>query len=157
MWKIVKASANIFFRLAGYGYHRYYKSLVLSKMENAFKAGGADPTLDMITTKEDKRSELEHWVPRDEQPKVDAIVNGTDQGKYYLLIGETGTGKASMLFDAATKVDGEGVSILEGMCNYFLDNLHNQSLVLVGLKTSEMRGSHFDTKGTRLRLVDCVD
>lgn len=84
-------------------------------MESAFKAGGADPTLDMITTKEDKRSELEHWVPREEQSKIDAIVNGIDQGKYYLLIGETGTGKASMLFDAATKVDGEGVSILEGM------------------------------------------
>lgn len=116
-------------RLAGFSYHKYYKSLVLSKMENAFKAGGADPTLEMVTTREDKRSELEHWVPRDEQSKIDAIVNGSDQGKYYLVIGETGTGKASMIFDAMMKVDGEGVSVFEGtqensLCSWHFD-LHS--------------------------------
>ena len=88
-------------------------------MEHAFKAGGKDPTLEMVIGRENKRSELEHWVPREEQEKVDAIVNGSDQGKYYLLIGETGTGKSSMLVDAMLKVDGEGVSVFEGIQTQF--------------------------------------
>ena len=32
--------ADIYVSLAGYGYHRYYKYLVLQKVENAFKPGG---------------------------------------------------------------------------------------------------------------------
>lgn len=38
-----------------------------------------------------------HWILRDEQAKIDAIVDGTDRGHYHLLIGEKGTGKSSML------------------------------------------------------------
>ena len=75
----------------------------------------------MVTADEDSNEALsdhspEHWVARKEQPKIDAIINGSDKGKYYLIIGETGAGKSSMLYDALLKVDGEGVSILEGMC-----------------------------------------
>jgi hypothetical protein len=54
-----------------------------------------------------------HWILRDEQQKIDSIVNGTDRGHYHLLIGEKGTGKSSMLLDAMQKVNGEGVSMLE--------------------------------------------
>jgi len=55
----------------------------------------------------------DHWIRRDEQAKIDAIVNGTERGHYHLLIGEKGTGKSSMLLDAMHKVNGEGVSMFE--------------------------------------------
>ena len=103
--------------LAGYSYHRYYKYLVLKKMENAFKPG--DPVLDIanepgnrtpmnILTEDDK-----HWIRRSEQAKIDSIIDGTHRGHYHLLIGEKGTGKSSMLLDAMQKVNGEGISMFE--------------------------------------------
>ncbi|KAL8682329.1 MAG: hypothetical protein Q9186_001605 [Xanthomendoza sp. 1 TL-2023] len=102
--------------LAGYGYHRYYKYLVLKKMQNAFKPG--DPVLDLAavggaTPASIVNNDEEHWIRLKEQQKIDAIVNGTDRGHYHLLIGEKGTGKSSMLLDAMQKVDGEGVSMFE--------------------------------------------
>ncbi|RPA82040.1 hypothetical protein BJ508DRAFT_325821 [Ascobolus immersus RN42] len=118
--------------LAGYGYHRYYKALVLSKIENAFNPG--DPQLDMVqagrepTT--DKQIPFDYWldnnaalnglttdrpgrIERDEQHKLDAIIAGETHGKYYLLIGEKGTGKTSMLLSAMQKVDGHNCAMLE--------------------------------------------
>jgi hypothetical protein len=103
-------------RLAGYGYHRYYKYLVLKKMERAFDPG--DPVLDLAETSNGPLQSIleenqERWIRRAEQDKIDAIVNGTDRGHYHLLIGEKGTGKSSMLLEAMQKVDGEGVSMFE--------------------------------------------
>ncbi|KAL9069959.1 MAG: hypothetical protein Q9157_005975 [Trypethelium eluteriae] len=99
----------------GYSYTRYYKWNVLRKMENAFKPG--DPVLDLAARgKEMDKVNLPdetHWVTRDDQEKIDAIVNGTRTGAYHLLIGEKGTGKSSMLIDAMAKIDGEGVAMLE--------------------------------------------
>ncbi|KAL8811634.1 MAG: hypothetical protein Q9200_001634 [Gallowayella weberi] len=102
--------------LAGYGYHRYYKYLVLKKMQNAFKPG--DPVLDLAAVSGAPPATIvdnddEHWIRLKEQQKIDAIVNGTDRGHYHLLIGEKGTGKSSMLLDAMQKVNGEGVSMFE--------------------------------------------
>jgi hypothetical protein len=110
------------FAFGGYCYHKFYKWLVLKKMENAFKPG--DPVLELAARgKQIPNSitydhpcdddEEHHWILRDEQLKIDRIVNGTDRGHYHLLIGEKGTGKSSMLLDAMHKVDGEGVSMLE--------------------------------------------
>ncbi len=103
-------------RLAGYGYHRYYKYLVLQKMENAFKPG--DPVLDLASMEKglptDRlQEENQHWIRHAEQMKIDAIINGTDRGHYHLLIGEKGTGKSSMLLHAMQNVDGEGISMFE--------------------------------------------
>lgn len=44
---------------------------------------------------------------------LDAIVNGETKGQYYLLIGEKGTGKSSMLIDSMAKIDGEGVAMFD--------------------------------------------
>jgi len=103
-------------RLAGYGYHRYYKYLVLQKMENAFKPG--DPVLDLASMEKGLPNNIpqennEHWICHAEQTKIDAIINGTDRGHYHLLIGEKGTGKTSMLLYAMQKVNGEGISMFE--------------------------------------------
>ena len=126
--KMVEAAATAFasilvlgtgFGLGGYLYHKFYKWLVLYKMERAFKPG--DPVLELaaigkqmpnaITT--GRGPEDDHWISRDEQAKIDRIVNGTERGHYHLLIGEKGTGKSSMLLEAMQKVDGEGVSMFE--------------------------------------------
>lgn len=109
--------------LAGYGYHKYYKYLVIHKMENAFKPG--DPVLEIAGTSADQqplsagakriqsKDSSDHWIPRHEQEQIDKIVSGELKGHYHLIIGEKGTGKSSMLLDAMRKVDGEGVSMFE--------------------------------------------
>ena len=91
-------------------------------MENAFKPG--DPVLELAALGGQEPTNIleqdeEHWVPRPEQAKIDAIISGTDRGHYYLMVGEKGTGKSSMLLDAMQKVDGEGVSV-SAMLRYFI-------------------------------------
>jgi len=85
-------------------------------MENAFTPG--DPVLELAALSSPDSSniieeEVDHWLPRKEQQKIDAIVDGSLRGHYYLLIGEKGTGKSSMLLDAMQKVNGEGISMFE--------------------------------------------
>lgn len=106
------------FSLAGYGYHRYYKYLTLQKIENAFKPG--DPVLELAAISKQFPPDLavqgehpDHWFYRDEQQKINDIVSGQDHGHYYLLIGEKGTGKSSMLLNAMRQTDGEGISMFE--------------------------------------------
>lgn len=106
----------------GYGYTRYYKYQVLEKIENAFRPG--DPVLELaahgkgvplkdIPHMDDEDDDYDRWIHRDEQDKIDKIVSGQDRGRYHLLIGEKGTGKSSMLIDAMSKIDGEGVAMCE--------------------------------------------
>jgi hypothetical protein len=114
--------ANAYNRLVGYSYTVYYKRRVLKKMENAFKPG--DPVLDLAAkgkqvsieppaAEGEEDDSHEHWIPREEQLKLDQIIAGKDRGHYYLLIGEKGTGKSSMLIEAMSKIDGEGCAMLE--------------------------------------------
>lgn len=102
--------------LVGYSYTRYYKHLVLEKMENAFKPG--DPVLQLADkrsrpTLDDDSSDRSHWIDRAEQARLDDIVSGKVRGQYYLLVGEKGTGKSSMLIDAMAKINGEGCAMFE--------------------------------------------
>ncbi|KAB8293356.1 hypothetical protein EYC80_007678 [Monilinia laxa] len=105
------------FGAGGYLYHRFYKWMVLHKMEIAFKPG--DPVLDLaantkqVPKKYAADDDDEHWIHRAEQEKIDKIVNGEDRGHYHLLIGEKGVGKSSMLLEAMQKIDGEGCSMFE--------------------------------------------
>lgn len=107
------------FGVGGYLYHKFYKWLVLRKMEGAFEPG--DPVLELAaigkqipnTIASQSQEQEDHWILREEQAKIDGIVDGTDRGHYHLLIGEKGTGKSSMLLDAMKKVDGEGISMFE--------------------------------------------
>ena len=122
LFKMFESSATTFasllvLGLAGYGYHKYYKYLVLQKMEKAFEPG--DPVLELAAL-EDQNGEAVSakeddigWIRKTEQAKIDAIVSGRDTGHYHLLIGEKGTGKSSMLLSAMAKVNGEGISMFE--------------------------------------------
>lgn len=108
--------------VAGYGYHLYYKSLVLRKMDLAFSAG--DPVLDLAgptpSTRDKEvqdgdvaKDSAEAWFEQPEQHTIDAIMNGKKRGRYYLLVGEKGTGKSSMIIEGMRKVDADGVSMLD--------------------------------------------
>ncbi|KMU85191.1 hypothetical protein CIHG_02974 [Coccidioides immitis H538.4] len=100
--------------LAGYSYYKYYKYLVLKKMDNAFNPG--DPVLEVAGVAPSmgtEGSDTTHWIQREEQTRVDEIINGTTKGRYFLLIGEKGTGKSSMILDAMRKIDGAGVAMFE--------------------------------------------
>ena len=108
------------FALGGYAYHKFYKWLVIHKIEGAFKPG--DPVLELAAIGKQMSNTVasgqthdadDHWILRDEQTKIDSIVNGTNLGHYHLLIGEKGTGKSSMLLDAMHKINGEGCSMFE--------------------------------------------
>jgi hypothetical protein len=94
--------------------------MVLQKMENAFAPG--DPVLDLAYSGRNRSrsapleaydDDHEHWIRRPEQAIIDSIVHGKLQEHYYLLIGEKGTGKSSMLIDAMRKIDGEGCAMFE--------------------------------------------
>ena len=127
LFKMFEASLTTFASVAilgavGYGYTIYYKRQVLSKIEHAFKPG--DPILDLAAVEKQRRDgerrELvddeghrQHWVLREEQEMLDAIIAGRLKGQYHLLVGEKGTGKSSMLIDAMAKVDGEGCAMFE--------------------------------------------
>jgi predicted ATP-dependent serine protease len=81
-------------------------------MENAFEPG--DPALELagVGAKHQYNHE-EHWLVRDEQHKVDKIISGGIPGHYFLLIGEKGTGKTSMLLEAMRKINGDGCAIFD--------------------------------------------
>jgi hypothetical protein len=127
-FKIFETAATTFasiavLGLAGYSYHIYYKKMILRKIEKAFEPG--DPMLELAAPPppakvkvlgEDTSGlelEEENWVVRPEQVKMDEIITGARTGRYYLLVGEKGTGKSSMILDAMRKVDGEGISMFE--------------------------------------------
>lgn len=97
--------------LAGYAYHKYYKYLVLGKIKVAFEPG--DPVLELEAAGHDIPTKDDHWVLRSEQKLIDAIIKGELVGHYYLLIGEKGTGKTSMILDAMKKTNGDNCSMLE--------------------------------------------
>lgn len=102
------------FAFAGYAYHKSYKRIVLKKMTRAFEPG--DPVLDLAALAKGVPSTGHadgRWVFREEQEHVDEILAGDVSGHYYLLIGDKGTGKSSMLIEAMRKVDGQGIAMFE--------------------------------------------
>ncbi|KAK6335308.1 hypothetical protein TWF718_010740 [Orbilia javanica] len=102
--------------LAGFGYHKYYKNVVLQKINNAFEPG--DPVLELAAAGRGSTSVVpggteKEWIVRPEQDKIDKVVAGETNGHYYLLLGEKGCGKTSMILDAMQKVDGFGIAMME--------------------------------------------
>ncbi|OAQ71758.1 ATPase domain-containingprotein [Purpureocillium lilacinum] len=104
------------FAAAGYIYHKSYKMLVMQKMTRAFKPG--DPVLELAAIGKDvphahSHSDDEHWVVRPEQTHIDDIVSGREVGHYYLIMGDKGSGKSSMIIEAMRKNNGDGVAMFE--------------------------------------------
>lgn len=131
-WKMFESASTTFASLAvlgaaGYGYHLYYKSLVLRKMEVAFDPG--DPVLDLaaptpsaknVVTQDgdvEKDNAALGWFEQPEQRTINDIMSGKKKGRYYLLIGEKGTGKSSMIIEGMRRVDADGISMFDAHAN----------------------------------------
>lgn len=88
---------------AGLIYHRLYEFRVLDKMNKAFDKG--DTSFD-IEIHENASNEGRNWMFRPQQELIDDIVSGKIVGRYFLIIGEKGTGKSSMVLESFRKVEG---------------------------------------------------
>ncbi|KAI1378029.1 hypothetical protein F4677DRAFT_414250 [Hypoxylon crocopeplum] len=87
-------------------------------MENAFAPGFS--TLERAALGRqaaDSAVEDDDWIPRTEQATINGIIDGTIQGYYYLVTGEKGTGKTSMILKAMSRINGEGIAMLEAHSN----------------------------------------
>ncbi|KAJ6495778.1 hypothetical protein C8R47DRAFT_1116367 [Mycena vitilis] len=110
--------------VGGVAYVKWYKWNVLRKIESAF-AAGYDPALELATYQnkppetEDEVDELDGDGPwtqhlrRKEQDWIDAIVQGREPGHYFVLLGPKGSGKGTMIFDAMTACEADGVAMLD--------------------------------------------
>lgn len=107
--------------VAGLTYHKFYGIHVLDKMDLAFEKGDPAYQLSMHkrTNKNTSSGDLDgedlskYWVERPQQQLLDDIVSGKIIGRYFLLIGEKGTGKTSLLLESMKKVDGYNVAIFD--------------------------------------------
>lgn len=88
--------------VAGISYHKFYNAHVIDKMSKAFEKGDAafELTMHKRTTKIEG-----DWIERPEQKLLDDIIAGNLVGRYFLITGEKGCGKSSMILNAIKKVD----------------------------------------------------
>ncbi|KAG5418771.1 hypothetical protein I9W82_003489 [Candida metapsilosis] len=102
--------------LAGFLYHQFYNQHVLSKMNKAFEKGDPSAQIKMHTRTHDETNDHfinAHWVDRPQQKLIDEIIAGKIIGRYFLIIGEKGTGKTSLIMEAMKKVGGYNVTIFD--------------------------------------------
>lgn len=111
--------------LTGFMYHKFYNRHVLEKIDQAFERG--DPAYQLAMHKRtNKRSEdsgmvedpdstdlSPFWVVRPQQDLVDKIVSGQLKGRYFLIVGERGTGKTTLIMEAMKKIQGRNVAIFD--------------------------------------------
>ncbi|KAI0669686.1 hypothetical protein C8Q78DRAFT_1095132 [Trametes maxima] len=107
----------------------WYKENVLWKIEKAF-AAGYDPALELAKNSikkpkglpipaadEELEWDLEGpWTQhlrREEQDLIDRIIQGSEVGHYFILLGPKGTGKTTMILDAMQAVQAEGVAMCD--------------------------------------------
>lgn len=96
--------------LAGISYHEGYNYHAMNKMEKAFTDD--DPAF-QLTMHSRAQNEDEGWVFREHQGLLDQVIAGNITGRYYLIIGEKGTGKTSMILEAMRKVHGQNCTMME--------------------------------------------
>lgn len=102
--------------IAGFMYHRFYYNHVLDKMDHTFDANSSSSSLVLQNRKANSKSQAEIellWVERPQQKLLDNIVNGKIRGRYFLLVGEKGTGKTSLLLESIRKVNGFNVAMFD--------------------------------------------
>lgn len=104
-------------------YHKYYGDHVLDKIDMAFDVG--DPAYQLsVHRRTNKHAEDEgtgddgcdlsqYWAQRPQQALLDDIISGKIVGRYFLVIGEKGTGKTSLLLESMKKIDGYNVAIVD--------------------------------------------
>ncbi|PAV24222.1 hypothetical protein PNOK_0129000 [Pyrrhoderma noxium] len=100
--------------MGGIAYLEWYKWNVLNKIEKAFEPG-YDPALEIAShaNASSVPGVDEEHLRRKEQDLVDRIISGQEKGHYYLLLGQKGAGKTTMVYDAMVKCNADGVSICD--------------------------------------------
>lgn len=96
--------------LAGWGYQEVYHKSTIKKIEDAFKIG--DPSF-VLSAHNKRTGEVEGWVDRENQSLLNDVVSGKLVGRYYLIIGEKGTGKTSMLLEAMRLTQGSNCTVID--------------------------------------------
>ncbi|ODV59515.1 ATP-binding protein ASCRUDRAFT_71481 [Ascoidea rubescens DSM 1968] len=105
----------------GYSYHKIYQHHVISQMNSAFDEG-FDTFESIFHSKNDNylfnrsispEEDSTDWVARPEQNSIDNIITGKIKGRYYLILGEKGTGKTSILLEAIKHQQGKNVIALD--------------------------------------------
>lgn len=107
----ITLSSLLILVLGGVAYHKLYKWNVLTKMKDSFNTKDS-----LLLTKHDfdhRLSEEGLWAERPNQSLIDDIVSGKIKGKYYLLLGEKGTGKASTVVESIRRVDGNDCVVVD--------------------------------------------
>ncbi|PIL33451.1 hypothetical protein GSI_04074 [Ganoderma sinense ZZ0214-1] len=109
-------------------YMAWYKANVLWKIEQAFAAGydpalelakhsARKPTQPLVEEEDGLEWDLDGpWTQhlrRSEQDLIDRIVQGTEVGHYFVLLGPKGTGKTTMVLDAMQAIQAEGVAMCD--------------------------------------------
>ncbi|KAG9221165.1 hypothetical protein CCMSSC00406_0007339 [Pleurotus cornucopiae] len=114
--------------LGGVGYIKWYKKNVLDKIELAF-APGYDPALELANASKKGHTQHTHepescddpdadipWTEhlrRKEQDLIDRMIKGEEAGHYFILLGPKGSGKGTMIFDAMSTIDADGVAMCD--------------------------------------------
>lgn len=132
--------------LGGIVYHKMYKLNVLWKMEDSFHS---NKSLLLVKHKDNVASvDKELWAERKAQQLIDQIVTGQVKGKYYLLLGEKGTGKTSTVLESINRVDGEDCAVIDCSSDIELMRLRIGNALNFDF-FEEYIGSLFSMKGPR--------
>ncbi|KAN0066559.1 hypothetical protein ACQY0O_000653 [Thecaphora frezii] len=92
-------------------YQSWYKSHVLKKMEAAFDPG-YDPVLSLAKSG-DQLAHVKINPPRPEDDMIASIVSGKESGRYFLVMGSKGAGKATSIIEAMADIDADGCAFFD--------------------------------------------
>ncbi|KIS71564.1 uncharacterized protein UMAG_12107 [Mycosarcoma maydis] len=92
-------------------YHSWYKRHVLKKMEAAFDPG-YDPVL-ALAKSGDQLAHVRIDPPRPEDEMIRSIISGKEAGRYFLVMGSKGSGKASSIIEAMAAIDADGCAFFD--------------------------------------------
>ena len=95
---------------AGVGYHNFYKERVIDKMSQAFDKG--DEAFELTMHKRTTNQEGD-WIERPQQRLLTSILEGSVVGRYFLVTGEKGCGKSSMILNSMKNVDSFNCAFLD--------------------------------------------
>uniref|UniRef100_V5GUS2 AAA protein C-terminal winged helix domain-containing protein n=2 Tax=Kalmanozyma brasiliensis (strain GHG001) TaxID=1365824 RepID=V5GUS2_KALBG len=92
-------------------YHGWYKRHVLKKMEAAFDPG-YDPVL-ALAKSGDQLAHVRIDPPRPEDEMIRSIISGKEAGRYFLVMGSKGSGKATSIIEAMAAIDADGCAFFD--------------------------------------------
>nr|CDI50953.1 conserved hypothetical protein [Melanopsichium pennsylvanicum 4] len=92
-------------------YHSWYKRHVLKKMQAAFDPG-YDPVL-ALAKSGDQLAHVRIDPARPEDEMIRSIVSGKEAGRYFLVMGSKGSGKATSIIEAMAEIDADGCAFFD--------------------------------------------